>query len=101
MFLRYLLSLPNMVKQYLVVYRKSECIGAGACEFAAPELWHYDKETSIATLKPEGTVKTKEREELIIDESTLAKHLEAAQVCPVAIIEIYELDTGKKIYPAD
>ncbi|MBS3169553.1 ferredoxin [Candidatus Woesearchaeota archaeon] len=88
-----------MSKQYKIIYRKSQCIGAGACEFAAPELWHYDKEKSIATLKDVQTVKTDEVEELIIEESALARHLEAAQVCPVNIIEIYDLETGQKIHP--
>lgn len=90
-----------MSKQYKIIYRKSQCIGAGACEFAAPELWHYDKEKSIATLKDLQTRKTDDEEELIIDASTLAKHLEAAQVCPVNVIEIYDLETGEKIHPKE
>ncbi|NQV91303.1 ferredoxin [Candidatus Woesearchaeota archaeon] len=88
-----------MMKKYKVVYDKSSCIGAGACEFAFPEGWYYDKETSIATLKDPATEKTDAQEILIIDESTFEKHLEAAQVCPVAIIEIFDLETGKRVYP--
>ncbi len=90
-----------MSKQYHIIYRKKNCIGAGACEFAAPDLWHYDTNTSIATLKDQRATKTSEEEELIIEEQDLPLHLEAAQVCPVGIIEIYDLETGKKIHPKD
>ena len=88
-----------MTKKYKVIYQKSGCIGAGACEYTFPEGWFYDKETSIATLKDPATEKTDEKEVLIIDESTYEKHLEAAQVCPVAIIEIFDMETGKRVYP--
>lgn len=90
-----------MGKKYKIIYRKTACIGAGACEYAAPQLWYYDKETSIATLRDPAASKTPEQEELIIDEKDLPAHLEAAQVCPVSIIEIYDLQTGEKLYPKD
>ncbi len=90
-----------MSKQYHIIYRKKGCIGAGACEFAAPELWHYDLDKSIATLKDPKTKKTDEQEELIIDEADLPRHLEGAQVCPVNVIEIYDLETGEKIHPKE
>ena len=89
------------MKKYKIVYRKSECIGAGACEAAFQEGWFFDKETSIATLKSPHAKKTKEREELIIDEQPLDQYLESAQVCPVMIIEIYELERNKKIWPEE
>jgi len=85
--------------KYKLLYRKKECIGAGACEAAFPEAWFFDQETSIATLKSPSAKKTAEFEELIFEAEDLEKHLEAAQVCPVQIIEIIELATGKKIYP--
>lgn len=88
-------------KKYKLVYRKSECIGAGACESAAPHLWFFDKETSIATLKDPETQKTDEKEILFFAEENFEKHLEAAQVCPVMIIELYDAETGVRIYPQD
>lgn len=88
-----------MTKQYKIVYRKSECIGAGACEFAFPEGWHFDKETSIATLKDPNTQKTDEREELIISEEQYEEYLDSARVCPVLIIEIHDMETGEKVFP--
>ena len=89
------------MKQYKIVYRKSECIGAGACEAAFPEGWFFDRETSIATLKSPQAKKTAEREELIIDELQFDQFMESAQVCPVMIIEIYELETNKKVWPEE
>ena len=88
-----------MKKRYKIIYKKSECIGAGACEFAFPEGWFYDKDTSIATLKDPATEKTDEKETLIISEELFEKHLEAAQVCPVGIIEIFDMDTGERVWP--
>ncbi|MBS3165676.1 ferredoxin [Candidatus Woesearchaeota archaeon] len=88
-----------MGKKYKIIYHRKGCIGAGACEAIAPELWLYEIETSLATLKDPATTKTADKEELIIDEKDFPKHLEAAQVCPVNIIEIYDLETGEKIYP--
>ena len=88
-----------MAKKYKIVYRKSECIGAGACEFAFPEGWHFDKETSIATLKDPKATKTDEVEELIITEDQYESYLDSARVCPVLIIEIYDNETGEKVFP--
>jgi ferredoxin len=87
-----------MTKKYKLVYRKSECIGAGACAAAFEEAWDLD-DNNIASLKSSDAKKTEMIEELIFDESELENHLEAAQVCPVMVIEVYELESGKKIYP--
>ncbi len=86
-------------KLYKLIYKKSECIGAGACEAAVPEEWFFDKETSIATLRSPDAKKTEEVEELVFDETQLEKFLESAQVCPVAIMEIYDLEKNEKIFP--
>jgi len=88
-----------MSKKYKVFYKKSECIGAGACEFAFPEGWFFDKETSIATLKDPNAKKTDESEELIINQEQLDEYMDSARVCPVLIIEIHDLESGKKIFP--
>ena len=90
-----------MGKKYKIVYHHKDCIGAGACETAYPEGWLFEIETSLATLRSSDAVKTDEKEELIIDEEDFEKHLEAAEVCPVNVIEIYDLDTGKKVYPKE
>jgi len=88
-----------MDKKYKIVYRKNECIGAGACEYAFPEAWFFDRETSIATLKSSEAIKSDEREELIINQDLFEKHFEAARACPVHIIEIFDLETGDRVYP--
>ena len=85
---------------YKIVYKKKECIGAGACEYAYPEGWEFIKDTQISTLKDPNTIKTEELETLDFEADDFAKHLEAAQVCPVNVIEIYD-ETGKKVYPED
>tara|TARA_B100002003_G_C14105187_1_gene531607 strand:- start:544 stop:861 length:318 start_codon:yes stop_codon:yes gene_type:complete len=92
---------PKMTKKYKIVYIKKDCIGAVACENVAPEHWEYLIEKQIATLKSPEAKKTDEREELIIEEKDFPKHLAAAEICPANVIEIYELDTGKKVYPEE
>ncbi len=88
-----------MTKKYKIHYKKSECIGAGACEAAFPEGWFFDKETSIATLKDPETKKTDEHEELLITKEELDEYLDSARVCPVMIIEISNIETGEQIFP--
>ena len=90
-----------MGKKYKIVYLRKDCIGAGACESAAPLFWKLEIETALATIVHPDAQKTADREELIIDEKDLEANLEAAQVCPVLVIEIYDLETGEKIYPKD
>ena len=90
-----------MDKKYKLIYRKAECIGAGSCEAAFPEEWFYDKETSIATLKSEKAVKTDDLETLEFGQDVFDKFLESAQVCPVLIIEIFDQETGKRVFPEE
>ncbi len=86
-----------MGKKYNVVFYKNKCIGAAACVAVHPDGWRLDEDAKAELIgsKPEG-----ENYVLEIDESQLEHFKESADVCPVAIIHIYDSD-GKKIYGKD
>ena len=90
-------------KTYKVVYDRKNCIGAAACAAVAPEFWEM-KEDGKADLVG-GNVDEHGNQFIILKESELTKemkraidlHKEAAEVCPVQVIHIYDADTGEKI----
>lgn len=88
-----------MVK-YKIVYERSGCIGVASCAAVNGEFWVMDQsgdEKADIAKDKKPTIKEDGTQELIIDEKDLAKNLEAAENCPVNIIHIYNLDTGKKL----
>ena len=88
-----------MEKPYKVMFHKKNCIGVVACEVVFPEAWKYEKDKGVVTLKSPDATKTNEKEELFITKEELSKFMESAEVCPVEVIEIYEVATNKKIFP--
>ena len=81
--------------KYRIVYERDKCINAGPCYRAAPEFWK-ENDGERADL-----IGSKENEkgdfELIIDEKDLKGNLLAARTCPVAIIHIFNLETGEQL----
>ena len=89
-----------MGKKYRILFRRDECIGAGPCVAVAPDFWTLSESTDgKADIIAEKGPKTLDNGdvELIIDEEDLEQNMEAAEGCPVAVIEIYDLETGKRI----
>lgn len=90
-------------KKYRIVFERKNCIGAAACAAVAPEFWIM-KDDGKADLVG---AKTDENgnQVLIVAESQLSKegknvlalNKDAAEVCPVQVIHIYDEETGKKI----
>ena len=90
-------------KTYRIVFDRKNCIGAAACAAVAPEFW---------VMKDDGKAdlvgaKTDENgnQILIVKESQLSKegknvlalNKDAAEVCPVQVIHIYDAETGQKL----
>jgi len=81
-----------MTKKYKVIYDRNICIGAAACNIAAPEGWEIDKEDGKANLIS-GKKTDHEKFELIIDEDQYAKFKDSEEVCPVAgCIKVVEVE---------
>ena len=83
-------------KKYKIIYDRDNCIGPYSCVAVHPERWE-ESDDRKATLK-EGK---KEGERYVLEieltEEELAKEMEAAQVCPVNVIHIYDKQGTKLI----
>lgn len=85
-----------MAKKYRVELDREGCIGAAACVAVDTDNW---------TIVEDGKVDLKDgiKDEKsgffvrIIDESELQKWKEAAEACPVIVIHIVDLETGRRI----
>ncbi len=83
---------------YIVRYDRENCIGAAACTVVQPDRW-----VIVEDGKADFTGGTLNEAsglfELEIDDSELENFKKAADVCPVSVINIFDKETGKKIYP--
>jgi ferredoxin len=73
------------MKRYRIEFDRPSCIGAYACLAIAPDTWGEGDDGKAVMLKEEFTLEE------------LEKQLEAARACPVAVIRIYDLETGKEV----
>jgi ferredoxin len=90
-------------RTYRIVFDRKNCIGAAACAAVAPEFWvmkddgkadligHKIDETGMQVLIVKESQLSKEGKNI------LAVNREAAEVCPVQVIHIYDDETGEKI----
>jgi ferredoxin len=75
-----------------IVYNRSGCIGAAACELAAPEFWKLAQDNKADLLGAKLNSKTGKYElEIEVSKKQLSALKEAALSCPVNVIEIVEL----------
>jgi len=89
-------------KTYKIVFERKNCIGAAACAAVAPEFWvmRDDGKADLIGHKDENG-----NQVLIVKESQMTKegknvlqlNKEAAEVCPVQVIHIYDNDTNEKL----
>ena len=74
--------------KFKVIHLKKECIGCGACAAICPEFWEIDDE-GLAQLKGDKLMEGKwELQLTTLDTKTCNQ--EAADACPVGIIQIKE-----------
>ncbi len=85
-----------MGKKYRVELDREGCIGAAACVAVDSDNWMVveDGKVDLKDSKQDPKTKFFTRE---IDESELDKWKEAAESCPVLVIHIVDLSTGKRI----
>ncbi len=82
--------------KYRIEYDRENCIGAGACVAANPDWWSIDPDGK-ATLKSASFDTEKKTWVLQVEEADFQKHMDAAGVCPVTVIHIFENETDKKL----
>ncbi len=83
--------------QFKVTLEREGCIGAAACVAAFEKLWDIDEEGKAKIIMGGGKRLENGDWEIILEEKDLAQALESAQVCPVNVIHIENLDTKEKI----
>ncbi|EKD46243.1 MAG: hypothetical protein ACD_68C00073G0002 [uncultured bacterium] len=81
--------------KYKVEYDREACIGALTCTVAFPEVFKIgdDKKADMAGSKKNGSGQY----EIEFPDDQLEKFKAAAEVCPVNVIHITNLDSGEKI----
>lgn len=85
-----------MVKKYRIVFDRKACIGAAACAAVAPEFWVM-KDDGKADLIGFTEKDGKQVLEITEDQMTsdgknvLQLNKDAAEVCPVQVIHVYEI----------
>ena len=82
--------------EYKVIYEKNDCISANRCMGIHPELWDKDQDGKAILKKGNLNSQTK-KYELAIQEKELPAYKESALICPVFVIDILELESGKSI----
>ncbi len=85
-----------MVKKYRIQLDRDACIGVTTCVNVDPKNWVMSEDGKVDLIGSTRNVKTGYfiRE---IDESELNKWKEVAEACPVNVIHIIDLETGKRI----
>jgi len=82
-------------RKYKVVYERPKCIGAFACVATLPARWEVGEDSKANLI--EGM---QEGEQVVLEveltDEELQAELEAAQVCPVNVIHVYD-DAGKQL----
>ena len=90
-------------KRYRVVFDRKNCIGAAACAAVAPQFWEMkeDGKADLIGFKVDKNghqyIILKENQLTSELKNALALNKEAAEVCPVQVIHIYDEDTGEKL----
>mgnify|MGYP001590689673 CR=1 FL=1 len=83
--------------KYRELLEMKGCIGAATCAAVHPERWKMINNNNKVTIIGGKKIPGSEDEEIIIDDSELEKFKQAAEVCPVNVIHIKNLDTGEEI----
>ena len=90
-------------KKLRIKYNKTGCIGVGVCSNVAPAHFILD-ESNFADLVENGNKVDKKDgdfavKEVDADEIMQKELMQAANGCPVDVIEVYDAESGKKLWP--
>jgi len=88
---------------YRIVYDRKACIGAAACAAVAPDFWKMAEDGKADLVKFElddngnQVLFVKESEMTPEGKKAIDVNRDAAEVCPVQAIHVYDADTNEKI----
>ena len=83
-----------------IEYVREECIGAFACVAVDPERWATANDSKADLVKGIETEKEGKKVwvlEVDVDDATKETIIQAADVCPVAVIAVFNVETGEKL----
>ena len=85
--------------RYKIVYDAENCIGVFACVAAHEKRWLIGKDDLQGKAELVGASQDDKTGffEVEFDEDELELNLEAARVCPVSVIHIFDKETGKQL----
>ena len=90
------IEFPREVK---IVYDREGCIGAAACAAINPVEWIIDKEDGKANLANSEKINGKFTTIIKVNEEGMQRIVESAKVCPVSVIEIWDVKENRKLVP--
>ncbi len=91
------IEFPRKIK---IVYDRQGCIGAAACAAINPIDWIIDKDDGKANLTESSKENGKFTKIMEVkDEDSMQRIIESAKVCPVSVIEIWDLKENIKLAP--
>lgn len=82
--------------KYLIKHNRPDCIGCTACANISPDFWamsDVDGKSDIIA----GKRDSEGWEELEIDEKDFQTNMDAAESCPVNVIHLIEIGSGKEL----
>ena len=75
---------------------RPNCIGCAACAAIAPDFWKMDDEEGKSDII-DGKRDAEGKEERDIEDKDVEINKEAAESCPVNVIHLRDLKTGKRV----
>ena len=83
-----------------IEYVREECIGAFACVAVDPDRWATASDSKADLIKAHSTEKDGKKVwilEVEADDAMKETIIQAADVCPVAVIAVFNAETGEKL----
>lgn len=83
-----------------IEYVREECIGAFACVAVDPDRWATASDSKADLVKGYSIEKDGKKVwvlEVEADDATKETIIQAADVCPVAVIAVFNVETGEKL----
>ncbi|MDO8538364.1 MAG: ferredoxin [archaeon] len=84
-----------------IEYIREECIGAFACVAVDPDRWATASDSKADLVKAHSIEKDGKKVWILeveaADDATKETIIQAADVCPVAVIAVYNVETGEKL----
>lgn len=90
-------QIQQVKTNFRIIHDKPICIGCGACAAVNPDFWVMEETDDELKSHLNNSEKLGAMEKLLIEEEDYELNKEAADVCPVNCIHLYDKDNKKLI----